>query len=217
MQNETVVYYSRYKRLESLRNSETFHFLVKDEEAGITTTLIVDEYVSAWWQSMLQIVSLVFACLVLFFAYFSGSKDSKVYLTTPFTKLFENINEVIRRPIDYTRNPYYIQLERSKIWVYDDLDEEYATLGNFMFKYCEFLSYALGSKQTNLVVDRLLIKQTDDLTKVKGDVYQAYIVMIKLHEGYSLIKENVDQDLINYIKKSCEIVQRTSDKFNGAT
>ena len=101
--------------------------------------------------------------------------------------------------------------------MYDDLEEEYAILGNFMFKYSEYLSYALGSKQANLVVDRLLIKHTDDLCKVKGEVYQAYIVMIKLHEGYSLIKEDADQDMINYIKKCCEIVQRTTDKFNGAS
>ncbi len=207
-------FYHNQTELDQMRNSELQFNIIEDGD--VTVKLIENYYDRSFWESVIQIFSLIFACLVLFFSYFSGSKDSEIYLTGPFKLIFKNMNTSIRNPIDYLSNPYYLKPSLKSIDAFSKLEEEYSTIGSFVLRYSQYLSYSLGSKQANIVVDRLLIKQPKSLTAVLGEVYHAYIVMIQLSQTMCDI-DIYDDRMVSFIQKTQEIVQRTTDKFNGAS
>lgn len=210
----TSYFYHNQTELDKLRNSELQYNILDDGDVGVK--LIESYYERSYWESVIQIFSLIFACLVLAFSYFSGSKDSEIYLTGPFKLIFNNMNKSIRSPIDYLTNPYYLKPSLKSLEAFSRLEEEYATIGSFVLKYSQYLSYSLGAKQANLVVDRLLVKQPKSLAAVVGDVYNAYIVMIQLSQTMCDI-DIYDDRMVSFIQKTQEIVQRTADKFNGAS
>ena len=213
--NETRTnYFSDNTALDIFRNSEVKYYILKEE--SVTVRMVENDYDASYWDSFIQIFSLVFACLVLFFSYFAGSKDSEIFLTKPFRSIFYSLNRAIRNPIDYLINPYYLKPSRNFSQPFENLEGEYALLGNFVLMYSQYLSYAIGSKQCNLVVDRLLVKSPKSLSSVVGDVYNAYIVMIQLPFSMKDV-DLFDDRMVSFIAMTQEIIQRTADKFNGAS
>lgn len=217
--DETFSYINNQDRLNKLRNSELKYFYIgesKKDSSKVRITLVEDLYSQSKTQSLLQIFSLIFACLVLFFAYFSGSKDSAIYLTEPFKLIFFHLNRLIRQPLSPAHNPYYLLGSLQALHHFDRLDEEYGAIGKVFFKYCQFLAFAFGSRQCNFVADRLLVKRPANLLELPGEIYHAYIVVIQLADTMEAVSRK-DRRLFYFIKKSHEIIQRTVDKFGGST
>lgn len=216
----TQIFANNSQRLENLRESEYMVYRWTNDAGSVLVYMVEDRYQNAWQESLLQILSMVFACFVLTSAFFMGSQDSKIWFTGPYTVIMENINKLIRRPIDYLANPYFIHGELEKVDVFDDLELEYKTLGLFFFQYTPFLSYAFGSRQTNLVADRLLVKKARSLMEIKGDSYFAYICVLQLSDLMKVVDEATYQKLkhmTTFTQKVQEVIQRTADKFGGSS
>lgn len=204
------------KRLDSLRNSEYRVYTYEDQSSGIFIEMISDFYGQSFQDNLFQLFQLIFACLVLFLSYRFGSKDSGIYLTEPYGKIFKELNKVIRNPIDYTVNPFYLNYKESSSDVFSQLDGEYARLGDSLLKYSRYLSYAFGSKQANIVADKILVRKPDCIRSVYGESYLGYIVILQLID----VVDKIDcerQWMTDYLKRAHEIVQRTADKFGGAS
>lgn len=215
--NGTWYLVNNQKRLDLLRESELYyHQYISDETSGqLQVDMVVDMYNNSFRDSLFQLFQLIFACLVLFYAYVSGSKDSGIYLSEPFKHIFASINKTIRNPLDYTVNPFYIDPQMKSSTTNSTVMEEYAQLGDFTLNYSRYLAMAFGNKQCNVVADKLIIKTPMSLTQVSGDVYNSFIVMLQL----TPIDEHLnldDETLLDFIKSSHEVIQRTSDKFGGA-
>lgn len=212
---ETVMVIEDNKEeFESLRNSEVQYYNV--ERGNIKVKMIEDHYQMSFYESLIQLFSLLNACLVLFIAYYSGSKDSKIYLTNPFKKIFEVLNQIIRNPLDYTVNPYYVKLETNSIETFQSFDEEYAKIGKFLYKYSLYLSYSFGSQNCDLVTDRLIVDKQGSFLGIPHESFCGYIVMIQLSDSMLHVSQT-DEKFFEFTKKAHEIIQRTVDKFGGAT
>ena len=208
------------KRLNSLRESEFMVYRWSESDSKVQVYMVEDRYQNAWQESLLQVLSMVFACFVLTTAFFMGSQDSKIWFTGPYSLIMDHVNKLIRRPIDYSANPYYLHSDLEKIDDFNELEEEYKKLGRFFFKYTPYLSYAFGSKQANLVADRLLVKKPKSLLDIKGDTYYAYICVLQLTDLMKIVDENSSaplEQMSKFTQKVQEVIQRTTDKFGGST
>lgn len=218
--DKSEMFANNSKRLGSLRESEYMVYRWTNDLGTVLVYMVEDRYQNAWQDSFMQILSMVFACFVLTSAFFMGSQDSKIWFTGPYSSIMENVNKLIRRPIDYLANPYFIHGQLEKISAFDDLEEEYRTLGRFFFEYTPFLSYAFGSRQVNLVADRLLVKRPRSLMDIKGDSYFAYICVLQLSDLMKIVDEDTYQrlkHLTTFTQKIQEVIQRTTDKFGGSS
>ena len=203
-------------RFNSLRKSEYRVYQFEDKDSNISVEMISDFYIDSWQDNVFQLFQLIFACLVLFLSYLYGSKDSGVYLSVPYGKIFNKLNKVIRHPIDYTVNPFYLNYKESTSEEFSELDDEYARLGDAIMKYSRYMSYAFGNIQSDIVADKIIVKTADSVKSLYGQTYLGYIVILQLKD----IVDNISSEetwMLEYFKKAYDIVQRTTDKFGGAS
>ena len=213
------VYVQNAARVEALRPSQLQYYYFSDDPTQVNIVMIEDDSTLSFYASIFEIANLLFAVLVLILTYYSSSNDSEKYLTIPFTKIFKEVNLVLKNPLDYTTNPFYLE-PLTKQDCIEDLDpeyEEYAILGNFIRRHSIYLCYAFGARQTRMISEMLVVQKQKNLREFQGEVFNSYIVMIQLYDNSNIISsEDRYKSILVYYKKMVEVIQRTTDKFGGS-
>jgi len=211
----TTSYINNKDVIQSLRNSEVQYYRFIGENPRIQVDLVENRQHIRFWESVFQIISLAFACLVLLIAYVSSSKDAKIYMSEPCKTILKVASQVIRHPVDHAVNPYYLQGNNMVVPELEPLEKEYQIIGRFICKYAHFLGFAFGSQQSNLTAEKMVIGREFSLTKNPcSEEFRGLVVLMELRDFPS--PESVEDSRAEYmLKKVCETIQKTADRFRG--
>lgn len=199
--------------ISKFRVSETS--LALYEEPGQKYMLLMDSKETKFFESLFQLLSMVFIVSTLIAAYIFSSKDSKIFISDPVRKLATVWNVLLMNPLDIVFNPFYLQKAPERD-MFISLENEYRIIGNKLSQLSLWMSYCYGRKMVPLVTNRLIMCHPEDFCEMVGDKYCAYFCLLQI-SNYLDDLDPEEEDASEYIQLISEIVYRTTDQYNGGT
>lgn len=198
------------KLMMNLRPSEIYIYQLNHDDIEIL--LINNMSVMASREYSIQLASMMFACLVVLFAFLCRYKDAYNFVQKPLSIILALVNKVIRRPIDLVANPRYYD-HKFEMPELKELEDEHLMIALEICKIVPFLGYAYGSRQVDIIADTILVKglkQSDS----KGRTIRGIFIILKLPNLGNFVEED-NFTAFSFVRKIFDVVYRTADKFKG--
>lgn len=199
--------------LSNFRSSEISQAAYKDNNLNLK--FLVDRRKTKFFDSLLQLLNMVFIVATLVGAYIFSSKDSNIFISGPVHKLASIWNVLLMNPMDIVFNPHYLQ-SCPQVDMFDKLEDEYKTIGNEFSKLSVWLSYCYGRRMVPLITNRFIMCRPSKLTDMVGDKYCAYFCLIEISSFLDDLKPD-ENNATEYIQSIFDIVFRTADQYNAGT
>ena len=186
-----------------------------DFNGDLKISFLVDIKTNKFFDSLFQLLSMIFIVATLIAAYIFSSKDSQIFISEPVSQLASIFNSVLMNPLDIVFNPYYLSSEPERD-MFSKLEQEYAMIGNKTSQIALWLSYCYGKSKVPLITNRFIMCHPSPLTKMVGDKYCAYFSIIEISDFLDNL-EPMEENTFELIQLLTDIVYRTTDLYNGGT
>lgn len=197
-----------------LRPSEKIYSF-SDNVVGMSYVLFVlDVRYESFLQSLFQTCMIGFACFVVVFAYFSGSKDSDRFIVRPLSTILKVANKIIRTPLEIESNPSAFDQAASFPEKQELEFEEHAKILEFFSKTTLMLSSSIGIHQLNTVADKILTKKPGSIL-MPGSTYKAFVAKLSIVSVYDQMRSVDDQSVRMFVQELYDTVYQTTDRFLG--
>lgn len=180
---------------------------------GLEISFLVDVKTNKFFDSLFQLLSMIFIVITLVATYIFSSKDSQIFISGPVRQLASIFNAVLMNPLDIVFNPHYLspQPERDML---EDLEQEYSMIGNKTCQLAIWLSCCFGKNKVPLITNRFIMTQPSSLTSMVGDKYCAYFSIIEIQNFMDNLTIE-DEDGVALVQQMTDIIFRTTDLYNG--
>ena len=207
------IYKNPNQDISHFRKSELRNSVFKNYDLSLS--FLVERKNIEFYESLLQLLNMVFTVATLVGAYIFSSKDSKIFISDPVHKLASVWNVLLMNPLDIVFNPYYLD-KKPEIDMFITLEDEYRTIGNHFSQLTIWLSYCYGRRMVPLITNKFIMCRPSEFNKMIGDQYCAYFSLIQISSYLDDLKPD-EEDATDYIQLVADIVFRTADQYNAGT
>lgn len=211
----TTNYMNSSEEIIKLRSSEVFHSVSRGPLLEIK--MLTSKVSITFYQSLFQVLSMVFACLVMIYTFYSRHFDSEEFITKPMRALLLKVNQILKTPIDYCVNPLYLQRNERELKELSNLEKEHSLIGFHLCRLGSYLAYSLGSQHTRILTSKLCAENLSFDSSLTGEGFDGFICLMKFKAIYENLRTPDDFDVQAYVKEIFDIIQRTTDIYNGSS
>lgn len=183
------------------------------ENSAVGILIKVDKTKGRFYESLLQLLNMLYTVSTLIYAYISSSKDSFIFISHPMGKIATVINNILRNPLDIIFNPFYLE-KVPKRTIFKDLEPEHQRIAEGVIHWSILLSYCYGKKMVPIITSRLVIRDCSSLLDSTGDKYCAYFALIEIKDFMDGVKPECS-DSVLWLQTIVDVIYSTTDQFNG--